>query len=552
MATITKIKILSQLLLIALFIIVHESCMEPIIEEESSTSTNSFDIDENIMDPNDENLNLDFEQGLDFWRFNSKKALLNDINHSIQMDISNDQFSSGNQSLKLELVNERFTAARYFSLSSGDSLFTTIDVLLNLDSNHVFIKTNPYRINLRISYFNEDLELLTSSGFTTTSVSNKEWKTLSLNGCLVNPFLEFVRFDLDIYGYDSIPIFVDNLEIAHKPNTEIQNYDFYLEHPNTNTHSEINDTTFFSWQDVIDNDGTSYTHKIYIMLEEDNMLLNSNFETASNQVCTEQNIHPSQWWMFPYCWNFQEGGLDLENGYDPYSAYVSNDIAKIGNSSLRLRGLYSDSLQNFNTVWQWISGDGGNIQSGRSRVLPGSELTFEGYIYTPDSNMISGSNSVELGIWAFNERDESWPSISPVFDKNYSPNQWHKFSVTATIPEWKNTGRTQCGIYLRYNQYNNADGVVYIDDLTVSSNRPYRYTVNTEITNEPVFNWLPSQKNEVLEYWRNWYVRWDNQLSVTRPHAELDTMNFEWEVIVTGQHDEVKSVNGPFYLSVSE
>ena len=552
MATITKIKIFSQLLFLTLFILLNESCMEPIIEEESSTLTNVFDIDENIMDPNDENLNLDFEEGTKHWYLNSKRATVGSGDHSIHMEISNDEFSSGSQSLKLELMNEIFTASRYFSFNSGDSLLTTVDFLLDVDSNWVFNWDYPYRCNLRIAYYRENEGFITSNFYSTTSLPNKEWITLSLNGFLIHPNVEYVRYDIEILGLDSIPIFVDNLEIAHKPNNEIQNYDFYLEHPNINNHSKINDTTFFSWQDVIDNDGTSYTHKIYIMLEEDNLLLNSNFETASNQVCTEENIHPSQWWMFPYCWNFQAGGLDLENGYDPYSAYVSNDIAKIGNSSLKLRGLYSDSLQNFNTVWQWISGDGGNIQSGRSRVLPGSELTFEGYIYTPDSNMISGSNSVELGIWAFNERDESWPSISPVFDKNYAPNQWHKFSVRAIIPEWKNTGRTQCGIYLRYNQYNNADGIVYIDDLTVYSDRPYRYTVSTEVTYEPVFKWLPSQKNEVLEYWRNWYVRWDNQLSVTRPHAELDTMNFEWEVIVTGQHDEVKSANGPFYLSVSE
>ena len=228
MANISKVKFLFQLFFIAIFILLFKSCMEP-INDDASDFKNSFDIIDNIMDPNGENLNLDFEQGLDFWRFNSKKALLNDINHSIQMDISNDQFSSGNQSLKLELVNERFTAARYFSLSSGDSLFTTIDVLLNLDSNHVFSITNPYRIILRISYFNEDLELLTSSGFTATSVSKKEWTTLSLTGCLMNPFLEFVRFDLDIYGYDSIPIYVDNLKIIHKPNPEDQNYNFDLQ-----------------------------------------------------------------------------------------------------------------------------------------------------------------------------------------------------------------------------------------------------------------------------------------------------------------------------------
>ena len=548
MANISKVKFLFQLFFITIFILLFKSCMEP-INDDASDFKNSFDIIDNIMDPNGENLNLDFEQGLDFWRFNSKKALLNDINHSIQMDISNDQFSSGNQSLKLELVNEKFTAARYFSLSSGDSLFTTMDVLLNLDSNHVFSITNPYRIILRISYFNEDLELLTSSGFTTTSVSKKEWTTLSLTGCLMNPFLEFVRFDLDIYGYDSIPIYVDNLKIIHKPNPEDQNYIFDLQDPTIDSHFNLNDTTFFSWQDVINDDATTYTHKIYILLEEDNLLLNSNFESPSTHFCTQENNYPGQWWMFPFCWDWEAPA------YDPYSAIVSNDISRSGEHSLRLRGLYSDSLKNFNTVWQWLSmaeGMQNGSQLARPRVLPGSALTFEGYIFTPDSNMISGSNTVELGIWAFNERDENWPSISPVFDKTYTPNEWHKFSVTATIPEWKNTGRTQCGIYLRYNQYNNADGVVYIDDLTVSSDRPYRYHVNTEVTNEPFFNWGPTQKNAILEYWRNWSVRWDNQLSATKPHAELDTMNFEWEVIVTDQHDEVKSANGPFFFSVSE
>ena len=347
MANISKVKFLFQLFFIAIFILLFKSCMEP-INDDASDFKNSFDIIDNIMDPNGENLNLDFEQGLDFWRFNSKKALLNDINHSIQMDISNDQFSSGNQSLKLELVNERFTAARYFSLSSGDSLFTTIDVLLNLDSNHVFSITNPYRIILRISYFNENLELLTSSGFTTTSVSKKEWTTLSLNGYLMNPFLEFVRFDLDIYGYDSIPIFVDNLKIIHKPNPEDQNYNFDLQDPTIDSHSNLNDTTFFSWQDVINDDATTYTHKIYILLEEDNLLLNSNFESPSTHFCTQENNYPGQWWMFPFCW-------DETPGYDPYSAIVSNDISRSGEHSLRLRGLYSDSLQNFNTVWQWLS-----------------------------------------------------------------------------------------------------------------------------------------------------------------------------------------------------
>ena len=42
-------------------------------------------------------------------------------------------------------------------------------------------------------------------------------------------------------------------------------------------------------------------------------------------------------------------------------------------------------MQNFNTVWQWISSDGLFDSPLYGRVVPGSKLTFEGYIYTPDT-----------------------------------------------------------------------------------------------------------------------------------------------------------------------
>ena len=72
MANISKVKFLFQLFFITIFILLFKSCMEP-INDDASDLKNSFDIIDNIMDPNGENLNLDFEQGLDFWRFNSKK-----------------------------------------------------------------------------------------------------------------------------------------------------------------------------------------------------------------------------------------------------------------------------------------------------------------------------------------------------------------------------------------------------------------------------------------------------------------------------------------------
>ena len=113
---------------------------------------------------------------------------------------------------KLELINEKFTASRYFSLHSGDSLFTTIDVFLDLDSNYIFNSGNPYRLNLRITYFKEDGGIITSNGFTTTPLSKDSWITLPLNGSFSHPLLKYVRYYIEIFGYDSIPIFIDNLK----------------------------------------------------------------------------------------------------------------------------------------------------------------------------------------------------------------------------------------------------------------------------------------------------------------------------------------------------
>ena len=44
----------------------------------------------------------------------------------------------------------------------------------------------------------------------------------------MNPLLEFVRFDLDIFGYDSIPIYIDNLNLFINQMMTITNYNFLL------------------------------------------------------------------------------------------------------------------------------------------------------------------------------------------------------------------------------------------------------------------------------------------------------------------------------------
>ena len=103
---------------------------------------------------------------------------------------------------------------------------------------------------MRISYFKKDGELITSSGFSTTSLLEGKWMTLSLDGSLINRLMEYVRFDVEIFGYDSIPIFIDNLNLLHKSNDTSQDREFSLNLPFNNTNSSLNDTTFFQWENI--------------------------------------------------------------------------------------------------------------------------------------------------------------------------------------------------------------------------------------------------------------------------------------------------------------
>ncbi len=542
MITMNKIKSMSLFSILIFLILFQMSCMDPGITEDSS----SIPTNQSIMNPTGLDLNLDFEEGLEHWNFKSNKALASIEEHSIDMELSRENFSSGDQSLRLKLFNEKLTISRYFSYSSGDSLNSAIDIFLDVDTTWIFNTFIPYRIRVDFLYYDEDGYYITRNGELTQSLPKSQWSKITLNASLTNPQVSYVKYQLEISGYDTIPLFIDNLELVHTPNFSNGIDNFSLLAPQDNVHININDSTTLHWEDILEDDIGSYTANLYITLNHGNLSVNNSFETTGQQVCTNEYIYPIHWSVFPFCWDIENWVLDLENGYDPYSMYVSNDISRSGQNSLKLSGLFSDSLQSFNTIWQWASNDQAKL------IQPGSELTFEGYIFSPDSNMISGSNTVELGIWSFNERDENYPSISPVFDKTYAPNQWHKFSVTATIPEYLNTERTQCGIYARYNQYNNASGVVYLDDITLTSNLPHKYLVSSVNTNDPDLKIAPDIFQGVFNFWSNWRLSWDNNFSGIQPHADLDTMYFEWEVITTSEHNEVSSSNGPFYFSVSE
>ena len=208
---IKSIYLFSALIFLILF---QFSCMDPGLTEESSSGPTN----QNIMDPTGLDLNLDFEEGLEHWSFNSNKARVTLPEHSIDMELSKEKFSSGNQSLRLKLFNEKLTVSRYFSYSSGDSLKTTIDIFLDVDTSWVFNLSNPYRIAIRFFYYDESGGYITTNGDLISSLPKNQWSEIAHDASLINPQVSYVKYQLEIWGYDTIPFHIDNLKLVHTPN----------------------------------------------------------------------------------------------------------------------------------------------------------------------------------------------------------------------------------------------------------------------------------------------------------------------------------------------
>ena len=96
-----------------------------------------------IKDPLRDTLNLDFEEGINHWSIQSGK-LYQSQPSSIELQESSDIVYSGNNSLKLRLVNTFIRLERKFNYRSGDTVSFNIELLLDLDSNWSSNLVRPY------------------------------------------------------------------------------------------------------------------------------------------------------------------------------------------------------------------------------------------------------------------------------------------------------------------------------------------------------------------------------------------------------------------------
>ena len=103
------------------------SCMEPILD------TDEKNLDYQIQNHKDGYLNLDFEDGTDFWEFNSSRIYSNQPN-SISIEKTNEIAESGSNCLAIKLKNQRLDVTRTIEYSPGDSLNFSMKFYIDVDS----------------------------------------------------------------------------------------------------------------------------------------------------------------------------------------------------------------------------------------------------------------------------------------------------------------------------------------------------------------------------------------------------------------------------------
>ena len=500
------------------------SCMEPLLEKDEDNS------EYQIQNYKDGYLNLDFEDGIDFWEFNSSRIYAT-LSNSISIEKTNEIVRSGSSALGIKAKNQRLFVNRTIEYLPGDSINFSINNYINADS---ISPLNRYEIG--IEFLDKNFNNLEYDFNLMNDGQIKVWERREISGISSNSNAVYAKLKILIFALDSISMFIDDAQIFYNSNYYSNLDSFSLINPQNSTQFNFGDTTQFSWKKGFAHDSGEYRFDSHLLFEFDNLIANSGFEITGVSDCNGEDMYPAQWWIFPYCRN-----NGLTTNISPYSTFVSDKVSRSGNKALRMQGLYTDSIQNFNTTWQFVSN-----QDYRT-VPPGSEVTFEGYIMTPDSNKISGSNTVEMGIWSFNEQDQNFPNIAPIFNKNFSSDEWHKFNVSAIIPKYRNSNNTEFGIYVRYNQYNHAGGVIYLDDLTVKSDKPMRVNFISNIVADTVLIISPSTYTHNYALWRNWRLNTAGWLLGSfQPFLNINSFTVEWDVKAMDDFSNLKSSNGPF------
>ena len=96
------------------------SCMEPLLEKDEDNS------EYQIQNYKEGYLNLDFEDGIDFWEFNSSRIYAT-LSNSISIEKTSEIVGSGSSALGIKAKNQRLFVNRTIEYLPGDSINFSIN-----------------------------------------------------------------------------------------------------------------------------------------------------------------------------------------------------------------------------------------------------------------------------------------------------------------------------------------------------------------------------------------------------------------------------------------
>ena len=549
---------------LALFLIVLSmSCMDPVIEPEDQYSDYVGGVAaKSLNDPEQGFPNGSFEEDLKYWGGweGGETGYVTVRTHSPN---DSSMAAHGDKSLKITAQNGGAGIYSYFSYNPGDTLVYTFSYMIPtaveiVEGNPAFnlqVGTRPTNENdsflddFTITYFScdstGDNQLIADGEWheATVKFANKSLET-------AGTYFQFWFWEWSVWNWFApereLIAYVDNFRVDIKQSSDPKPTDFSILHPSSGDVFNLDtivgfQTIPFSWEAATDNDTVVYTNKLVTRVPCDGALISDGFE--SYEVLTRIDPAtglPSNYKMpdgfgtFASNWFYGQS-----NGESEFTIWVSDTASRTGSHSLRMGASSLETSAHYTTMLYRLSQV--DFNWNKDRITPGTIITVNGYMMTPEDSKIEGNNTGSVVLAAV---DDTWNyATSPVVNADKVPGEWYPFEVSMTIPErreYPNTTTVFLGF--RFSQFNGEGGEVYFDDITLSSSRPLTYFVTD------YYEVITPQTNTMMSaaYLRGLFSFVKNDLN----GIQFSQVDFEWSILATDFYQEVHALNSPLNFTV--
>ena len=576
MNNIKKYKTINYFLIFGLAL---SSCMDPVVDKDDSYSDfEDFDASSYLNDPNEGFLNGGFEEGtVNLWG-GFKNQFNENVPTKYNLDVQEAFYildsilvrspAEGDHYLRLQSESGSAGLYRYFAYNPGDTLEYSFSYMIPTGQ---YNSNDPgFSISIRLTATDADanfIEFEEVSYFVGNDDPNyrlivdDEWHTINISfsnkssEAVANYFLvnlnEWSHFNTWVYdSARTITAYYDDFKVEVKESKNSKPTDFSILYPQTGDAFNLDTITNFQtipfeWEASIDPDTVLYTNRLVCKVVCDGAMVSNGFESYTlneqwDPVLQEQveRKMPEGYGTLSFNWFTLQSENNLTHQY--LNSSVVDTIARSGQHSLRLEHAGHDEATSFYTTLMYrVSQVNNNFD--KDRIRPGTELTISGYAMTPSNNKLSGENSASLVIYSFTDL---WNiSTSEVINKNYDADIWHPFEVSVVVPEsrpFPNTATVSMGF--RYSQYYEGSGVVFFDDVTISTSEPITFFVTD------YYDVVTPNTSTIMSatYLKNLFSYIVSDLS----GITFSQVQFDWGILSTDLNHEVKALNSPIIFTV--